>query len=74
MEETHSSSMMDSSDLPVEPWAFKIIQKYNDPNVRPVSRTSSRISRSELMHINTSDNADNMREDLLRVKSLGRFK
>jgi hypothetical protein len=66
----------DSGELPVEPWAYRIIEKYNSSGSRPVSRTSSRISRAEMMQINNSQKGGNpeaIREDLLRVKSLGRF-
>lgn len=65
-----------SGEIPVEPWAYRIIEKYNSSGSRPVSRTSSRISRAEMMQINNQQkggNVEAVREDLLRVKSLGRF-
>lgn len=64
-----------AGDMSIEPWAYKVIEKYNNPSVRPISRTSSRISREEMMNIKSGGgNEHDRREGLLRVKSLGRFK
>lgn len=68
--------MNSQGELPVEPWAFRIIEKYSGTGSRPVSRTSSRISRAEMMEISSGQRGQNVeavREDLLRVKSMGRF-
>ena len=58
-----------STDIPVDPAVTRMIDRYT----RPVSRTSSRITRAEMMQIRGSGNAEVLREDLLRAKSLGRF-
>ena len=70
MEPLFNHPAVSSTDIPVDPHVNRMMDKYN---YRPVSRTSSRISRAEMMQIRGSSNSEMLREDLLRVKSLGRF-